>query len=106
MKCIKTGFYAAIPGGMFLYGDAFASGNASYNDKAIIEPRHDLILRVTSMSNEVPHRIHIRLDSWHIWFEGLRGKKVDSYAMVWQPSSTLIADANHWQWLGYQGEQP
>lgn len=104
MKCIKTGFYAAMPRDMFLYGDAFASGHPCYSEAAVMQPQHDLILRVTSMSDEVPPVIHIRLDTWEVWFDELRSQKVDTRALIWQPCSTLVASADQWQWLGYHGE--
>jgi len=105
MKCIKNGFYAKLPNGFYLYGDAFTSGSGAYGNEANRAPRDDLILRVCSMSDEIPSHVHIRLETWTTWFDERAGSPVGEGAIVWNPSSTLIAEAHHWEWLGYNGVQ-
>lgn len=108
MICIKTGFYARLPSGLFLYGDAFAATEIEWPDDKFDYPQIDLLLRVTSMSDERPVRYQLQLDTWHIWFDESRGKGFVDFGIgvVWQPCSTLIANAGQWTWLGYDGVAP
>lgn len=107
MHCIKTGFYARLPSGLYLYGDAFALGS---DENAYAEdPRYatdHLLLRITSCSNERPPAVHITLETWENWFEEKACENVGDigeYAVIWQPSSTLIAAPGQWTWNGYNG---
>lgn len=109
MHCIKTGFYAALPDGTYLYGDAFAIGE--YEGAYADEPRYGedhLLLRVTSRSDEKPPCVHISLTTWNRWFNKRDGKNVNSSegtAIVWQPESTLVAGMGDWMWHGYKGAE-
>lgn len=108
-NCIKTGFYAALPGNLFLYGDAFGMPGEEWPDTPMLYPSSYLLLRVTSASVEQPSRIHFRLDTWSHWFDETRGEVVSpapDYGVVWQPCSTLIASSGQWSWLGYEGQEP
>lgn len=108
-NCIKTGFYAR-QGNLYLYGDAFAMPGDGWPDEPLPRPHAYLLLRVTSMSSEIPSRIHIDLETWAHWFEERAGKNValpgEGIAVVWQPCSTLIASPGQWSWLGYEGVEP
>lgn len=107
-NCIKTGFYALLPSGDFLYGDAFGMPGTEWPIHPIMDPQAHLLLRVTSLSRETPSHIHIRLDTWSHWFEEREGKVVSpapDLGIVWRPSSTLIASPGDWSWLGYHGEE-
>jgi hypothetical protein len=101
-NCIKTGFYAKMPSGLFLYGDAFGMPGEDWPDEPVPHSDSYLLLRVTSMSNERPSKTHIVLRTWANWFDELRGKGVNG-GIIWQPASTLIASPGQWSWLGYDG---
>lgn len=104
--CIKTGFYALLPNGLYLYGDAFGLDGTDWPDQAVPRPREYLLLRVTSMSSERPLKVHITLDTWAHWFEETRGEDVgssDEVAIIWRPCSTIIVNPGDWSWLGYNG---
>lgn len=107
-NCIKTGFYAALPRGDYLYGDAFGMSGLDWPKTPMLYPPSYLLLRVTSMSCEKPGRVHIRLETWSHWFEEQAGKVVSpapDMGIIWRPSSTLIASPGQWSWLGYDGEE-
>lgn len=107
LNCIKTDFYAILPSGDYLYGDAFEMPGEKWPDLPILYPSSYLLLRVTSMSCERPQRVHIRLDSWSHWFDEQSVEVLSpapDFAAVWRPSSTLIASPGQWSWLGYDGE--
>ncbi len=103
MICIKTGFYATMFDGQYLYGDAFASTNLEWPDERLNLPEVDLLLRVTSMSDEKPPRVHIVLSSWSHWFDEGQAQKLGDNCYVWHPCSTLVANAGDWSWMGYDG---
>ena len=65
-SCIKTGFFASTPSGLYLYGDAFGIvnerwadiHNLGYADNAC--PSHGtLLLRIVAASSEPPPRVHL-----------------------------------------------
>ncbi len=108
MRCIKTGFYASTPAGIYFYGDAFAitesdDFNCGFEDDPI-PGDVPLLLRICAASIEEPDRCHIELETWTNWFDEREGDVVSpypEYGVVWRPSSTLIAMPGQWRWLGY-----
>jgi len=109
MICIKTGFFGRLPNGDFIYGDAFAMTHGEWPDEPIPIPTCHLLLRVTSIWLKSPIRIHIELNAYYRWFDEHRADVVSrrpDFSAVWNPPSTLIASADQWSWLGYEGVKP
>lgn len=107
--CIKTGFYARLHTGGFLYGDAYGMPGTDWPNETIENPLSYLLLRVNSFSKEKPVRVHIELTGWSEWFDEYKGEVVSpapNLGIVWTPCSTLIASPGQWSWLGYDGEEP
>lgn len=109
-QCIKTGFYAELPNGNFLYGDAFGMPGEDWPIEPVDFPDVYLLLRVRSMSTERPTAIHFHLNTWAHWFDEKNDRidvgEIGDLATIWQNCSTLIASPGQWTWLGYNGVSP
>lgn len=107
-NCIKTGFYASLPGDSYIYGDAFGMSGEDWPDGPVMFPQAYLLLRITSRSVEKPHRVHIGLSTWSHWFEERNGEVISpapDLGIIWRPNSTMIASPGMWSWLGYDGQE-